>query len=293
MLNTIVISGTEYPYKPLDELFDIAGNLGIKNLELWIPHNIKYEDLGQVKENLDRKGLKAAVISTWTQLNLPGDVGIRQALINQSIFAAKALGARFVNTYFGGNPQRTVKEALHHYRESILPCLDIASKEGIVITLENEFEISGTDCTRRAEWVLELMENINSPYFRANYDPCNFYFAGEEPFPYAYELLKDYIAYVHLKDGMKYNPTIHPVPDENFLWKDYSGDYICCKMGEGSINYKGLFNAFARDGYRGYFGLEPHVPPAQLSSLFSQSLSFITSHLAQTGKEFIYESSTS
>jgi sugar phosphate isomerase/epimerase len=293
MIKTLAISGTEYPYKPLDELFNIAVKLDIKNLELWIPHNFKYEDVGHVAETLENKGLNAVVISTWTQLNLPGEAGPRQSLINQSVLAAKALGARFVNTYFGGNSQRTVREALYHYRESILPCLDIATKEGIVITLENEFEISGTDCTRHAELVLELMEIINSPYFRTNYDPCNYYFAGEEPFPYAYEMLKEYISYVHLKDGMKYNPTIHPTPDENFLWKDHSGDYICCKMGEGAINYEGLFDAFSKDEYHGYFGLEPHVPPGQLSAIFSQSLSFITSHLARSRKEFIYESSSS
>lgn len=293
MKNPIVISGTEYPYKPLNELFDIALKLGIKGLELWIPHNMKYEDLGSVKDSLQRKDLHAAVISTWTQLNLPGDVGPRQDLIIQSIQAAKILGASLVNTYFGGNVDRTAKEALQHYRESILPCLDIASKEGIVITLENEFDTSGTDCTRRAEWVLELMETINSPYFRANYDPCNFYFAGEEPFPYAYKLLKDYIAYVHLKDGMKYNSRIHPEQEPDFLWKDYSGNYICCKMGEGAINYKGLFNSFARDGYRGLFGLEPHVPPSQLSVFLSQSLSFVNSNLSQIREEKIYESSSS
>ena len=293
MTKNLVISGTEYPHKPLDELFNIAETLGISNLELWIPHNFKYKDIEQLGETLERKGMSAAVISTWTQLNLPGDVSSRQDLIIQSIKAAKALGAKYVNTYFGGNSERSVKDALSQYSENILPCLDIATKEGIVITLENEFEISGTDGTRRADFILELMESINSPYFRANFDPCNFYFAGEEPFPYAYEILKDYIAYVHLKDGKKYNPKIHPQMEEEFIWKDYSGNYYCCKMGEGAINYEGLFNALIKDGYNGYYGLEPHVPPKHLPAMFNQSLNFVKSRLNFNGKEITYESSTS
>lgn len=279
MNSRIAVSGTEYPYRPLDELFDIAMMLGVANLELWIPHNFKYEEIGRVGKALESKRLRTIVVSTWTQLNLQGDVTPRQTLINQSILAAKALGAGFVNTYFGANAQRTPQEALCRYRESILPCLEVAAKEGIVITLENEFEVTGTDCTRRADWIRELIETVNSPFFRVNFDACNFYFAGEEPFPYAYELLKDYIAYVHLKDGMKYNPKVHTLSDEQFLWKDHSGDYLCCRMGQGAINYEGLFEAFLRDGYRGCFTLEPHVPPPQLQSVFSQSLGFVTSHL--------------
>ncbi len=279
MLNALAISGTEYPYRPFEELLNVAEELGVKNLELWIPHNFKYEDTGSVGKVLARRGLQAVVISTWSQLNLRGDVGPRQNLIIQSILAAKALGARLVNTYFGANADRGPEEALRHCRECILPCLEVASREGIVITLENEFETTGTDWTRRADWVRQLMQSVQSPYFRTNYDPCNFYFAGEEAFPYAYEVLKEYIAYIHLKDGMKFRSEAHPLPEDGFLWKDHSGDYICCGMGKGAINYEGLFNALRRDGYHGYFGLEPHVPPAQLPSVFRQSLEFITSHL--------------
>src|SRR4030042_293570 len=103
MIKNLAISGTEYPYKPLDELFGTAEMLGIKNLELWIPHNFNYRDVEYLGEVLEKKGMNAVVISTWTQLNLPGDVAPRQSLIIHSIKAAKVLGAKFVNTYFGGN----------------------------------------------------------------------------------------------------------------------------------------------------------------------------------------------
>ena len=275
----IAISGTEYPYRPLTELLDVATHLDVRGLELWIPHNFAFQDLASVEGQLSDRGFHAAVISTWTQLNLPGDVKPRQLLIHQSIEAANVLGARSVNTYFGAHPTRTAKESIRAYREYIMPLVEFAEKNGVYITLENEFEVTGRDVTRTAEGVCSVIEAVNSPFFRVNFDPCNFYFAGEEPYPYAYALLKDHIGYIHLKDGVKYHPDLYPDPGEGFLWKDLSGEYVCCTIGAGAINYESLILEIARSHYDGYLALEPHVHPKFLSLTFQESLNFIRQRL--------------
>lgn len=280
-MERIAISGTEYPHKPLKEFLDVANRLDVKYLELWIPHNFVLKDLPGVEKELARRNLQAVVISTWTQMNLPGDVTARQELIKQSILAAKRLGAVSVNTYFGANPTRSQEEAIQRYHQNITPCLEEADKSGIYITLENEFEITGKDPTRRAHTVLSIAETVDSPRFKVNYDPCNFYFAGEEGYPYAYNLLKKHIGYVHLKNGTKYNHGIHSLPPEDFLWRDKSGDYVCSSLGEGAINIEGLLRDLSTDGYEGYICLEPHVPPEMLVDTFQNSLDYVKSHFFQ------------
>lgn len=284
MLDRISISGTEFPFRPIREVYDMAEFLGVKFLELWIPHNFKFEDLEKTRDELQSRDLSANCISTWTQLNLPGDVTERQHLIRQSIEAAKSLGAPCVNTYFGANSERTPKQAIKAYKTNIQSCLEIAEKEGIVIVLENEFDVTGVDITRRAEYVLELVEEVDSPYFRLNFDPCNFYFAGEEPYPFAFNLLKNYIAYVHIKDGTKYHPGLYEHPGDDFLWKDISGDYICTNLGEGAIPYLSIFNGLKKENYSGFLSMEPHVPPAKLQSTFSDSIHYLINELIQTTK---------
>jgi sugar phosphate isomerase/epimerase len=281
LLDRLAISGTEYPYRPLEEFLNVARQLEVPNLELWIPHNFEFKDLAGVERELSRRGLSAVAISTWTQLNLPGDVRRRQELIGQSIEAAKALGAPTVNTYFGSNPTRTAEESVLAYREAIMPLVERAGKEGVVITLENEFEASGRDVTRRATEVVKILEAVHAPSFKITFDPCNFYFAGEEPYPFAYELLKDHVGYVHLKDGMKYDSRLHAYPGEGFLWKDHSGEYICCPMGVGAINYTPLLQRLADGAYTGYLTLEPHVPPPLRLSTFQQSLQFVRQILSR------------
>ena len=271
----LAISGTEYPYKDIQEIFDMANYLNIKNLELWIPHNFKYEELDDLVITLKEKNLNVICVSTWTQMNLGDGVSEKQKLVLQSIKAAKILGANIVNTYFGPNPKRGLKESIELYKENIEICLDAAEKENVVIVLENEFEKSGTDITRKAENVLELVEQINSPYFRLNFDPCNFYFAGEEPFPYAYNLLKEYIRYIHIKDGMKYSVNLHEYPGDKYFWQDASGDYICTVLGKGAIPWEAFFTELISNNYHGFLTFEPHVPETRLRTTFKESLSYL------------------
>ncbi len=281
IMDKIAISGTEFPFRPIEEVYAMAKYLGVPNLELWIPHNFEYADLAQVKSDLERLELSTICVSTWTQLNLPGNVSQRQALIIRSIKAAKELGASIVNTYFGADSMKTPEQALQAYKDNISPCLELAEKEDITIVLENEFDPSGVDPTRSADFVLELVQAINSTKFRLTFDGCNFYFAGEEPYPYAYNLLRDYIGYVHIKDGMKYHKDLYAEPGEGFLWQDKSGDYICCEMGTGAIPYSSLIERLLTDGYDGYLTMEPHIHPNQLKEIFQKNVSNMIQVLKQ------------
>ncbi len=281
MHENIAISGTEFPYRPINELFGMAKYLHVKNLELWIPHNFKYDDIGKIRTDLEEYKLHAVCISTWTQLNRPENVGPKQALIISSIKAAKELGAQIVNTYFGAHPDRTPQQAIQAYKENIALCIEYAEKENIAIVLENEFDIKGIDPTRKAQYLLELVETVDSPYFRLNFDACNFYFAGEEPYPYAYNLLKKYIAYVHIKDGMKYHKSLYDDPGEGFLWQDQSGDYICCELGNGAIPYSSLLRRLISDRYDGYITMEPHVHPVQLQNVFRKNIKYTVRSLTK------------
>jgi len=272
IMTKIAISGTEYPFRPIQEVYAIAESLGVSNLELWIPHNFEYKRIEKIKRELEIHGLNTICISTWTQLNLPADIKKRKNLIIKSINAAKILGSSIVNTYFGADPAKTPQQAIQIYSENIASCVEFAEKENVTIVLENEFDITGFDPTRKAEHVLQLMEKVNSKRFRVNFDACNFYFAGEEPYPYAYRLLKDYIAYIHIKDGMKYHETLYDHPGKGFLWQDKSANYICCEIGKGAIKYDHFINNLIKDGYDGYYTMEPHVHPDLLETIFRKNI---------------------
>ena len=73
----------------------------------------------------------------------------------------------------------------------------------------------------RAELVAELIRRVDSPRLRANFDATNFLFAGEEPYPGAYEALKELIGYVHLKDGTRYDERRHGPRENRFARREF------------------------------------------------------------------------
>jgi sugar phosphate isomerase/epimerase len=194
---------------------------------------------------------------------------------------AHALGAGVVNHYlcFIDLPEDFTIAELMPYVE---PAVKLAEDLKVTLALENE----SIDATRTPEKMLEILKGVDSPHFKTNFDYANYFAASGEGFPWAYEILKDYIAYVHLKDGCFYN--------EDFGHHEYSkgwqmtgfneGRYIYHpKLGEGALNYSGMLIRLQKDEYSGFCTLEPHTTVAHFEeylrdeSMYLRSLGFFKS----------------
>ena len=88
----------------------------------------------------------------------------------EAINIAYKLGAPVVRVFGGPVPEGySIKEAINLVAENVKPVLDYAEDSGIVIALENHGGI-----TERAEYVLEIVEKVGSPWFRVNLDLGNY-----------------------------------------------------------------------------------------------------------------------
>jgi sugar phosphate isomerase/epimerase len=119
--------------------------------------------------------------------------------------------------------------------------LDHAQGHEVVLLHENESHIYG-DIPRRC---LDILETMASPQLRMTFDPANFVMNGVRPFTDAYESLADYIAYLHIKDGLMAEKRVVPA-------------------GEGDGQVRELLAAMSARGYGGqdqdiFASLEPHL----------------------------------
>lgn len=268
----VAISGVEFLDKSLDEFCQIAFRLGVHFVELW-PPQLK-NGIEEVKATLQRYGLQVACINCPIAPNKP-NAGDWRGRLQESIQTAAILGAKFVSTFFGVHPDRSFYEAVTLYRDAIRPYLTVAHDYDVTILVENEFDPKGQEPTRTAEQTCLLLELINDPALRLTFDPCNFLIAGEEPFPHAYELLKNFIAYVHVKDATRFNEMRHGKTEQHKLFISHIGRFVCVPVGEGAVNFSGLLNALQRDGYDGFLTLEPHTTPEKLLPTFETSIHFL------------------
>jgi sugar phosphate isomerase/epimerase len=113
--------------------------------------------------------------------------------------------------------------------------LKLAEKADIILLHENEHRIYGDDPAR----VVDLMETVDHPNFRAVYDPANYVFCGFDPWK-AWEMTRQWTAHFHIKDWIK-------------------GAEHGSLAGEGQGRIEDVMAAAVAANYDGFATLEPHL----------------------------------
>ena len=252
--------------------------MGVEWIELVFPQNIEAEGLDRSLALIADSGVGVSAVSSLSHLVGPKGRPPEKAMLLEAIEVAKRVGAAFANTYFGYAEKRNDNALIALYVERLAPCLERAAELGVTIVLENECDVhgvdpDGSDVTRRPEAMRTLMEEVNSKHFGVCFDATNAYIAGLEPYPHAYDVLADYIRYVHIKDGALYRPRLYP--DAEQVWKDHGEEYTPVILGEGGINQEGLLRRLKSDGYDGFLTLEPHLPLARHHEALAATLRYL------------------
>jgi sugar phosphate isomerase/epimerase len=282
------ISSDTFVNESLDTILPLVKEFGVKYIELWgsnlemrsdIPiHKYVFSDknIKKAEKQLEKAGCRVSCL-TYGIGNDPDyykDLDAYKREFNVAIETASYFGAKVINHY-STNICKSIKpdfDLLHRYWDE---AVEKAESAGIVLALENE----AMDVTCLPENVLMLIEEFNSPSFKTNFDATNYYHSGNEAFPYAYDLLKDHIAYVHIKNGRRYIKEFCPDPGwigvEPFT-QSMSGNLIYyTKTKDGVLNMHGLLRQLAFDGYEGFCTLEPHTTRENSIEAIMEEISYM------------------
>lgn len=258
--------------EPVDVLAGHAGKCYTSAVELWHPKNTSLQGWGQTCASLERHGLQIACVATASELYRGGGSFRDQALLCLAIEMAAQLHAPFVNTYFGSAASRDDNYAIAAYQDYLEPCLELAEQKGVTICLENECcalsaDPAKSNITTRPQSLLQLFEEVDHSHFRLCFNPVNFYKAGIEPFPYAYDLLHKYVGFVRVSDAR----VLHPAGERN--------RFVGCAAGQGAINWSGLIRRLEAIAYNGYLCIEPLSAAGNRGVSFLQSARYLHSQL--------------
>lgn len=122
---------------------------------------------------------------------------------------------------------------------------DHAEQEGIMLLHENESDIYGDNGLR----CKDLAESIDSPNFKLIFDPANYVTDGSLPFSQWYEMQKDQIVHLHIKDR-RFDGTFTPA-------------------GQGDGEFPELIQELVKTGFSGFATMEPHLARGGQFSGFS------------------------
>jgi sugar phosphate isomerase/epimerase len=282
----LALSGTEVSeHEGVDPLVSSCRETGVRWVELWYPRNTMAHGVDEALRRLSAENIGVACIGTATELGGDGDPAAAQAVVIQAVELAARISCGMVNTYFGWPAVRDDAKAIETYVRHVQPCLRTAERNGVILTIENEFDSfgvdsAGADVTRRPAALRALVEAVGVPHFRIAFDACNALFAGVDP-ERMYREIAAYVAYIHVKDGMAWHGRSDAAP-----WRSYTDSgvtYATCPLGQGQIDWDRLLTAAADDGYRGYLAVEPHSVPSARSAAWAQAATYLRSLLGAVG----------
>ncbi len=191
----------------------------------------------EIRKRLDDNGISLSAIgSPLGKIKITDDFAPHMELYKHTVELAHIMGTPNIRmfSFYGADGKPATA-----YRDEVMNRLgqfaDYAAANEVVLLHENEKGIYG----EMADGCLDIMQQFYGDHFKAVFDFANFVQARQDTLE-AYEMLKPYIAYIHVKDA---------------LWKD--GSVVPAGYGDGNV--KEILKKLKSEGYKGYLSLEPHL----------------------------------
>ena len=173
------------------------------------------EEISEMKRLLDDYGIGVSAIgSPLGKIHLDEDLNAHYALAEHVLDAANRLGAKFIRIFsFYPSRGKEIAEQKGEVIEALSRLLILAEKHGVVLCHENEAEIYGSTPERCRALLDEFGGALGCVF-----DMGNFVLEGVNPFE-AYQMLKDYVSYFHVKDALFTGAIVPPGKGEAEILK--------------------------------------------------------------------------
>ena len=239
----IILSGFSDEIAPeLDLQLAAIREWGLSHIELRAADGVNVSDFSTEKVKEVKNKLAGAGVSVSSIGSPIGKIGVEEDFaphlekLKRTLEIQKELGAPYLRMFSFYIPQG---RAPGDFREEVLDRVGRMAEEAgrwdSVLLHENEKGIYGDNAPR----CKELLEAFYGPHFKAVFDFANFVQVGQQTLP-AYELLKPYVEYVHVKDAQWGTGAVVPA-------------------GQGDGHVKEILTDLTGGGWKGFLSLEPHL----------------------------------
>ncbi|HKP11193.1 MAG TPA: sugar phosphate isomerase/epimerase family protein [Blastocatellia bacterium] len=246
-------------------LFDwveLAASLGVDGVEMYPAFFESFEPdyLERVKQHLDRFNLEAPMMCASPDFTMPDD---RERLAEverekQIIDVTARLGGGFCRVLSGQRREEVSRaDGVRWTVECITSLLDHAASRGVVLTMENHYKDGYwryPEFAQRLDVFLEIVSQINSPWFGVNYDPSNAIVAGEDPLR-VLSAVKHRVVSMHASDRYLASGTLEDL-------RQHEGSMGYAKglkhgvIGKGLNDYDAIFSTLRAEGFDGWVSIE-------------------------------------
>ncbi len=198
---------------------------------------LSVEEGKELKKRLDSQGIKVSAIgSPLGKIRLDGDMRGHLESAARIFELANIMETELIRMFSFYAPEgKNIHDCRDEVLGAIADMLTLAKKYGVTLCHENEAKIYGDT----PEYCRELLDAFGGE-LKCVYDMGNFVLERVDPYPANYELLREYIAYFHIKDALIAGAIVPP--------------------GKGDARIKEILDAHRQYAKEDFFvSLEPHL----------------------------------
>lgn len=164
------------------------------------------DEVLEAKRLLDKYGIKVSAIgSPLGKIKLDGDLDGHFETAKRVFEYANILGAKHVRMFsFYAPAGKSIVDMKNEVFSALERMISLAKEYGVILCHENEAKIYG-DIPARCRELLDAF-----PDLMCVYDMGNYVLEGVAPYPEAYRLQKERIAYFHIKDALSAGAIVPP-----------------------------------------------------------------------------------
>jgi len=283
----VYLNSFNYRGYPFERALQQAAQFGYDGVELWAGHyqiDTVEQTLAAVQPLAQRLGIAVPVLNLSG--NVIGDDAAERAArlhrLREIVRRVPDLGVRIINGYAGSiiverhdwarNGSAAATE--EHYARAVDAYRDlgaVAAHAGVVLTLEVHMNTIHDTAASAAR----LLDHIDMPAVRANFDPGNMYGTrSAEPALEAIAILGARIAYVHVKNARRVSYLLVGI--------DYHFD-----LAGGDLDYFQIVQALHQTGFRGPYGIE-YSGAGDRSVASRRDVAYLRSLLAAVASEDVH-----
>ena len=263
-----------------------AGQLGVDGLEMY---SLFFEEKGdvyldEVRKKSEEFGLALPMMCFSPDFTNPDPKKRMEELAKQkkAIDLTAKLGGKFCRTLSGQNrPGLDQQKAVRWCVEMIQETVAYAKEKGIIINIENHYKDGYWEYPEfalRSEIFLEIIEQIDSPYFGINFDPSNTIVAGEDPLQLL-EKIKSRVVTMHASDRYLMGGSLEDLRKiEMDPLHGYAKSIQHGIIGRGLNDYDAIFSTLKGAGFDGWVSIEDGMNGMEE---LRQSVEFLRSKINQ------------
>jgi sugar phosphate isomerase/epimerase len=246
----------------LFDWIDLAATLDVAGVEMYPGFFESFEPdyLEKVRGHLKSRNLAAPMMCASPDFTQP-DPAARQTEIDkekQMIEITAKLGGGFCRVLSGQRRDDVARaDGVRWTVESIKTLIPFAAENNVVLNMENHYKDGYwrfPEFAQQSEIFIEIINQLDSPWFGVNFDPSNAIIAGEDPL----ELLaavKHRVVSMHASDRYLISGSLDDLKKQEGSL-GYAKNLKHGVIGKGLNDYDYIFSTLREEGFDGWISIE-------------------------------------